>query len=245
MRWKIQLRYLGTAYCGWQRQPDERSVQQVLEESLGTILRQEIEVTGCGRTDAGVHARMYVAHFDAEPIADVAKTIYQLNAILPHDVAIEKLETVISTFHARYDAIVRGYKYYIHFEKDPFRQDQSYYFQQHRDLNTERMQAAANLLLDFEQFKPFCKTGSDADHFICYLKESRWDIGAHEAVYTVQANRFLRGMVRLIVGATLNAGLGKISLTTLKSCLDTQSVLPQAWSVPAHGLFLEKVEYPQ
>jgi tRNA pseudouridine38-40 synthase len=243
MRWRIHLSYLGTAYCGWQRQPGDPTVQQALEEAFSMILRQPVEITGCGRTDTGVHARHYVAHAEVQDIHVSEKIVYQLNAVLPPDIAISEITEAGDGFHARFDAIERQYRYYIHFNKDPFLNGRSYYFHQHTPLDQGKVNEAASLLLHYDQFKPFCKTGSDADHFRCTLKESVWTFEDDRAVYSVKANRFLRGMVRLTVGACLNTGLGKISLDELKKCLDQQTPLPHAWSVPAEGLYLENVVY--
>lgn len=243
MRWRIHLSYLGTAYCGWQRQPNDPSVQQSIEEAFATILRQPVEIIGCGRTDTGVHALFYVAHTDVMDVALSDKVVYHLNAILPHDIAIHSITKAAPTFHARFDAVERQYRYYIHFNKDPFRTTTSWYLHQHAPLDHDLMHEAAALLLQYNQFKPFCKTGSDADHFRCVLKESSWTFTEDNAFYSIKANRFLRGMVRLIVGSCINAGLGKITIAELKESLDHQSLLPHAWSVPAEGLFLEGVGY--
>ncbi len=243
MRWKIHLSYLGTAYNGWQRQPADPSLQQTLEEAFALILRQPIDIVGCGRTDTGVHARSYVAHADVMEVALTDKLIYQINAVLPVDIAIQHIEETTPEFHARFDAVERQYKYYIHFNKDPFRTTTSWYLHQHTPLDQEKMHGAAALLLQYNQFKPFCKTGSDAGHFKCALKESAWTFIEDGAVYSIKANRFLRGMVRLIVGSCVNVGLGKITIDELKECLDNQSLLSHAWSVPAEGLFLEGVGY--
>lgn len=243
MRFKLVCSYLGTNFSGWQKQPGDKTVQQSLEEALSTILREPIEITGCGRTDAGVHARNYVAHFDMATDTLPASTLYQVNAILPFDIAVHAIEPTHPSFHARFDAKERTYRYYLHFEKDPFLQTQSFYFPFKSEINVELLDASAQLLKEYEQFKPFCKTGSDADHYIVYLKESKWEVHDQRAVYTIRANRFLRGMVRLVVGATLNVAMGKVSLLTLKQCLDTQEPIPKAWSVPPEGLFLEEIIY--
>jgi tRNA pseudouridine38-40 synthase len=243
MRWRITLSYLGTSYAGWQRQPGDLTVQQVLEEAFSTILRQTIEVVGCGRTDTGVHAREYVAHTDVIDVDPSDKIVYQLNAILPSDIAIHSIAIADPAFHARFDAIKRQYTYYLHFKKDPFLNGLSWYFHQQAVLDWGKMHEAAALLLQYNQFKPFCKSGSDADHYTCQLIESVWTVSEHKAQYTIAANRFLRGMVRLIVGACLNTGLGKISIEEIKECLEKQTPLPHAWSVPAEGLYLEKVDY--
>ena len=244
MRWRIHLRYRGTAYCGWQRQPEDPSVQQTLEEAFSMILRQPVEITGCGRTDTGVHANFYVAHTDVDAIEPNEKLVYQINAVLPEDIAITEIVLAHPEFHARFDAMERQYRYYLHFTKDPFRNDRSFYFQAHHLLDQEAMHAAASLLLTYNHFQPFCKTGSDAEHFKCLMQSSAWSFHKDEAVYTIRANRFLRGMVRLVVGACINVGLGKVSLDELKNALDQQIALPHAWSVPASGLFLDAVVYP-
>jgi tRNA pseudouridine38-40 synthase len=243
MRWKITLSYLGTHYAGWQRQPGDLTVQQVVEEAFSTILRQPIEIVGCGRTDAGVHARKYVAHLDVAEVEPTSKLIYQVNSILPHDIALHSIEQADPEFHARFDANERMYRYYLHFNKDPFLLNTSFYFQQGKELDTDLLHESAALLLPFDQFKPFCKTGSDADHYRCKLMVSSWSVNEGRGVYTIRANRFLRGMVRLITGACLNVALGKITLEEMKESLEQQTPIPQAWSVPAEGLFLEEIVY--
>lgn len=243
MRWRIQLSYLGTQYCGWQRQPHDVSVQQTLEEAIETIIRQPVSIVGCGRTDTGVHASQYVAHADVENIEPSGKLLYQLNAILPDDIAVQGIEVADPAFHARFDATFRAYRYFIHFAKDPFRNGLSFYFPQAHLLQKDVMHQVASMLLEYEQFQPFCKTGSDADHFRCTMMSSAWTFEEGSAMYEVRANRFLRGMVRLIVGACLNAGLGKVSLEEIKSAMEAQSILPHAWSVPPEGLYLHEIKY--
>lgn len=207
------------------------------------MLRQPIDITGCGRTDAGVHARWYIAHFDADISESPAKVLYQVNAILPHDIALYRLEEASPDFHARFDAVSRTYRYYLHFEKNPFLHGQSFYFHYRQQLHEEALHEAAALLLQYQHFKPFCKTGTDANHYACELMISQWQLGKDNAMYTITANRFLRGMVRLVVGACLNAGLGKISIADLRHALEQQTTVPHAWSVPPEGLFLEDVLY--
>lgn len=243
MRWRIQLSYSGTRYCGWQRQPDDPSVQQTIEEAFALILRQQVEIVGCGRTDSGVHARQYVAHADVADIALNDKIVYQLNMVLPMDIAIHSIEETTPEFHARFDAVSRQYKYYLHHHKDPFLDGRSWYVHQHAPLDHQAMHEAAALLMHYDQFQPFCKTGSDADHYKCKLSASHWVFDEHQSVYIISANRFLRGMVRLVVGACMNVGLGKITIADLKLSLDQQILLPHAWSVPGEGLYLEGVEY--
>ncbi len=244
MRWRLELSYLGKAYCGWQRQPGDITVQQTLEEAFSTILREPIEITGCGRTDTGVHARNYTAHLDVSSALYSPKLLYQVNSILPFDISLNSIIETDYSFHARYTAIERHYKYYIHFEKNPFIRDQSFYFNQNVELDMMAMQEAALLLKDYSEFLPFCKTGSSVEHYKCTITESHWIFEENKAAFSIKANRFLRGMVRLIVGACLNAGLGKLSVSDIKECLDHQIPLSVQWSVPPEGLFLERVVYP-
>ncbi len=243
MRWRIQLSYLGTSYCGWQRQPSDPSVQQTLEEVFSMVLRQPVEITGCGRTDAGVHARKYIAHTDFNHDAPEDRLVYQLNAVLPADIALQHIDLVHPEFHARYDAVERLYRYYIHFRKNPFLEGRSFYFHQPTNLDRQIMEETSSILMQFEHFRPFCKTGTDVDHFRCQLSTSQWHWEEDFAIYTIRANRFLRGMVRLVVGACLNVGLGKVSLEDIKTSMVLQQPIPFAWSVPAEGLYLEDVVY--
>lgn len=243
MRWRLELSYFGKGYCGWQKQPGDKTVQQTIEEAFSMILREPVEITGCGRTDTGVHARHYTAHMDVASVLYSPKWLYQINAVLPADISINTMQETDNIFHARYSAVERHYQYYIHFEKNPFLQDQSFFFNQNMELDMMAMQEAALLLKEFNEFLPFCKTGSDAEHYKCVVAESHWIFDNHSAIFSIKANRFLRGMVRLIVGACLNAGLGKLSVSHIRDCMEKQVPLPVQWSVPPEGLFLENVVY--
>lgn len=245
MRWKITLRYLGTHFTGWQRQNEPGSVQQFIEEAFSTILRQLVSVTGCGRTDTGVHATHYVAHADFTFNGDLHRLMYQVNAILPKDIAIMNIETVSSNFHARYDAVSRHYTYYLHFEKNPFLQGQSFYYTQSSQLDWPRMQEAASVLLEFDSFKSFCKTDSGVANYKCNIMHASWEFDGAQARFRIEANRFLRGMVRLIVGATLQVGVHKIHPEDIRNSLTHQTPIPFAWSVPGEGLFLDRIKYSE
>ncbi|MEP6646453.1 MAG: tRNA pseudouridine(38-40) synthase TruA [Saprospiraceae bacterium] len=245
MRWRIDLSYLGREYCGWQKQPGDITIQQTLEEAFSTILREQVEITGCGRTDAGVHARSYTAHLDISSSILARKFLYQINSILPLDIAVQSISEKDHQFHARHSAVERHYKYYIHFEKNPFLREQSFYFNQNTELDMMAMQEVALLIKKYTEFLPFCKTGSDVEHYKCNITESLWVFEEGKATFSIKANRFLRGMVRLIVGTCLNAGLGKLNGKTIQECLDLQVPLPVQWSVPPEGLFLEGVVYPE
>jgi tRNA pseudouridine38-40 synthase len=246
MRYFLTLSYLGTRYSGWQVQPNAPSVQADLEKALTTILRQNIEVTGCGRTDAGVHARYYVAHFDAE--GGLPPTFLNgLNSLLPDDIAAHSVQPVASEAHARYDAFERSYEYHIALRKDPFETDTAWIFPQSGKLDLKRMQESADLLPNYAAFLPFCKTDSGTEGYGCELKSAFWEHKPDEyrLIFHITANRFLRGMVRLIVGACVNAGLGKIEVADVQSALDEQKPLKKSLSVPPQGLFLTGVRYPE
>ena len=245
MRYFISLAYLGTHYSGWQVQPNAPSVQATLEASLATLLRHPVGVTGCGRTDAGVHARYYVAHFDTDTEIKPA-FLNSLNSILPRDIAVFHIWQVAPESHARFDAFRRSYEYHIALRKDPFATETAWFFPQHEKLDLKKMQEVADLLPLYRDFFPFCKTDSGVDGYGCTLETAHW---AHfpetrRLIFHITANRFLRGMVRLIVGACINAGLGKIEVEDVKSALDAQKTLKKSLSVPPQGLFLTEVGYP-
>ncbi|TNE62120.1 MAG: tRNA pseudouridine(38-40) synthase TruA [Bacteroidetes bacterium] len=245
MRYFLTLAYNGTRYAGWQRQPNATSVQEVLEQALSTILREPVSITGCGRTDAGVHARYFVVHLDTA--AGITEPeLYGLNSLLPDDIAVFSAIPVAADAHARFDATARSYEYHIHFIKDPFRQETSWFYPQGRLLDLAGMQRVADLLIQYEAFYPFCKSHSGTDHYRCALHQARWvKEGANRLVFHITANRFLRGMVRLIVGACVQAGQGKLRLEDVKEALDRQTTLKRSLSVPAQGLALTDVRYPE
>ncbi|MFK7774506.1 MAG: tRNA pseudouridine(38-40) synthase TruA [Saprospiraceae bacterium] len=251
MRYFAELSYKGTNYNGWQRQPNAPSVQQTIEAAFSLILRTPTEVMGCGRTDTGVHASQFYLHFDLEIIPkgferDFKKTfLNRVNKYLPTDIAIHRFFEVEENAHVRFDAISRAYEYHLIFEKNAFLAETAFRFPQGKKLDFEKMQAAAKLLLDYEEFFTFCKTKSDAKTMLCDMKRSEWvweKEGKH-LVFHIAANRFLRGMVRLVVGMCLNVGLGKLSIEEVKAALDNQERLKKSYSVPPNGLFLTEVKY--
>lgn len=245
-RFFIELSYHGARYGGWQVQPNAVSVQGVLAANLSQLLNVPIEVVGCGRTDAGVHARQYYAHFDS-PTQLPPQMVYRLNKMLPPDIALRRCIAVSDDAHARYDATYRAYEYQLHFTKNVFATDRSYYYHQ-QPLDVEQMQAAAQLLLQYNDFRAFCKTDSDAKHYLCTLYESQLttDPQQHSMCYRIAANRFLRGMVRLVVGSLLAVGKHQISLSDYARTLEQQ--LPRFagvnYSAPPQGLALVEVRYP-
>ena len=250
MRYFLNLAYNGTRFCGWQRQPNApspqgvlRTVQATIEDTFSLILRQPIEIVGCGRTDTGVHALQYYAHFDFD--GEFPPTFLdRANKLVGKDILLKKIIPVAPEAHARFDAYLRSYEYHVSFIKNPFTPETAWYFTQHKALNINEMQKAAELLRGYAEFAPFCKTHSDAPTMKCYISLSEWIFTEGKAVYHISANRFLRGMVRLIVGACINIGLGQITLDDLKKALDEQAPLKKSYSVPPTGLFLTAVKYP-
>lgn len=242
MRYFIELSYNGTNYHGWQYQPNASSVQQTLNKALSTILKTGIDIVGAGRTDTGVHAQQMFAHFDFEGNLDVAKTIHRLNSFLPKDIAIFNLHLVHDDAHARFDATRRTYEYHIHWQKDVFENETSWY--NPNDLDVEKMNAACKILFGHTDFECFSKVNTDVNTFNCKIFEANWQQKNDKLVFTVSADRFLRNMVRAIVGTMVNIGTGKIAVEDLNSIIQSKDRGQAGFSVPAHGLFLTKVEYP-
>ena len=245
-RYFLTLAYRGTRYSGWQIQPNAVSVQATIEDVLSTILQEKVDITGCGRTDAGVHASYYVAHFDAEK-ALPPRFLNALNSLLPADIAIYSVQEVSPEAHARYDAFERSYEYHVTFRKDPFTTETAWFYPQFHKLDLEKMDETAALLPQFEAFFPFCKTDSGVDAYHCTLTHASWERrdDGHGLVFHVTANRFLRGMVRLIVGACIQTGMGQLPVAAVREALEKQVHLPKSLSVPPQGLFLTKVRYPE
>ncbi len=244
-RFFAELSYLGTHYSGWQKQPGSTSVQEVVEQQLSKVLNTKTKVVGCGRTDAGVHASQYYLHFDYESETPEGFT-GRLNRMLPADIAVKKIAEVSPTAHARFDATQRAYEYHLGFHKNPFTSDTVFHFPFAHQLDHEKMQEAATLLLEYEEFFPFCKSNSDVKTMKCDLQSAKWifDSEKEVLVFYISADRFLRGMVRLIVGMCLNVGLSKLRLDKVKTALDNQTRLVNSYSVPPHGLFLTAIRYP-
>ncbi|MDX1665964.1 MAG: tRNA pseudouridine(38-40) synthase TruA [Saprospiraceae bacterium] len=243
MRYFAELSYRGTPFHGWQRQPNAPSVQQTLEEAFSTVLNTSITFTGCGRTDAGVHALKYFAHFDFED-AFPSSFLRRINKFLPPEIAVGRIVEVAREAHARFDAVERSYVYRITLRKDPFAVDSAYHFPFADKLDLDITHRAARLLLNFSEFFPFCKSHSDAKTMRCDLRQAEWIVKREELEFHIAADRFLRGMVRLIVGMCLNAGLGKVQLAEVERALAQQQRLDNSWSVPPQGLFLNSVKYP-
>ena len=244
MRYFITLSYDGTRYHGWQVQPNGPSVQEKLQWALSTILRQEdIQVTGAGRTDAGVHARMMVAHFDVETMNfELQDLTYKLNRLLPQDIAIQKIEPVSDGMHARFSATSRTYHYYIHTVKDPFLR--AYSCELHYPLDFQRMNEAAAILMTYDDFGAFCKAHADVKTTLCHITVAQWHQTSTTSWYfEISANRFLRNMVRAVVGTLIDVGRGRLSLDDFRKVIEGKRRTEAGESMPANALFLEEVKY--
>ncbi len=243
-RYFIYISFNGKNYCGWQIQPNGISVQQCLEEALSILLREKISITGAGRTDSGVHAALMVAHFDIEQaIPDLSLLVDKLNKILPVDIAILQIKSVRADVHARFDAISRTYKYYLTDKKDPFRHDFIYKVSKQPDY--EAMNKAAEILFQITDFTSFSKLHTDVKTNNCCVTHARWTQEGNFWVFTITADRFLRNMVRAIVGTLLEVGRGKLSLDGFREVIESKDRGKAGTSVPGHALFLVDIVYPE
>lgn len=241
MRYFLELEYFGKAYHGWQRQPNAVSVQQVVEEALSTLLQETVEIVGAGRTDSGVHARQIFAHFDSE-VDFSEEFIFRINSILPRDISVKSLVPVKADAHARFHAVSRSYEYHIVTRKDVFAEDSSYFVQ--RDLNVEQMNEAAKILLQYTNFKSFSRSRTDVFTYNCTIECAFWDQQDNRLIFHITADRFLRNMVRAIVGTLLEIGLGKMEVQEMHRIIESEDRSEAGASVPARGLYLTKIEYP-
>ncbi|WP_162128119.1 tRNA pseudouridine(38-40) synthase TruA [Flavobacterium phycosphaerae] len=241
MRYFIELAYNGTNYHGWQYQPDACSVQETLNKALSVLLKTEIDIVGAGRTDTGVHARQMYAHFDFDTPIDSAELVHKLNSFLPKDIVIFDIIKVADEAHARFDATKRTYEYHIHTFKDAFESQGSWQYQNKLDL--DKMNEACGLLFKHTDFECFSKTNSDVRTFNCVIFEAHWQQNGTKLLFTISADRFLRNMVRAIVGTMINIGLGKVSLADFEKIIESKNRSKAGFSVPAHGLYLTKIEY--
>lgn len=245
MRYFLHLAYNGAPFFGWQVQPDHPSVQEVLERSLSLLLHQEhIAVTGCGRTDTGVHAADYYAHFELEETLDaegLKRLRDQLNSFLPKEIAIFDIFPVKPRAHARFDAVERTYQYFVSIRKNPFTFQQRYF--SFRTPDIKRMNEAAALLLENEDFTSFSKVHTQVNNFICHVTHAQWTLEDDDLVFTITANRFLRNMVRAVVGTLLDVGFGKLSVSDFQNIINQKDRCKAGISVPAGALFLTNVRY--
>ena len=241
MRYFIELSYKGTNYHGWQIQPDASSVQEEITKALATILQEKILLVGAGRTDAGVHASQMFAHVDTvKKLTD--DYVHKLNAILPNDIVIKSIKEVSDDTHARFDAVSRTYEYRILLGRDPFLLETSWQLHQ-KNLQIEKMNEAANLLFKYEDFESFSKVKTDVNTFNCSIMKAVWTLEDKHLIFHIKANRFLRNMVRAVVGTLLEVGLGKKTVEDFRKIIESKKRSEAGLSVPAKGLFLTEVCY--
>ncbi len=251
MRYFIKFSYSGTNYHGWQVQPNAITVQRVLNKAVSTILNSEIDCMGAGRTDTGVHAKQMFAHFDYGQDIHVENTIHKLNSFLPKDIVVFDIIKVHNDAHARFDAKKRTYEYHINTYKDAFLNKQSWYYYQKIDIDL--MNIASKILLNHTNFQTFSKVKTDVNTFNCTIYEAIWTRCTKEQiddkqeniniVFTISADRFLRNMVRAIVGTLIYVGLHKITLHEFNEIIESKNRNNAGFSVPAHGLYLTKIDY--
>lgn len=241
-RYFIKLAYDGSDFHGWQMQNNAHSVQAELTEKLVIMLKEDLHIVGCGRTDTGVHARMFYAHFDIKHrIEGIKDFIYKLNSFLPRSVAIYNIYLVDNEMHTRFSAKSRTYKYYISTQKNPFKENFSYQFLP--ELNVENMNKAAELLLDFTDFTSFSKLHTQTATNNCDISHAKWEEKDDMLVFTITADRFLRNMVRAIVGTLIEVGKGKMKVEDFKKVIELKDRGEAGFSAPAKGLFLHDIIY--
>ena len=242
MRYFITFSYDGTAYHGWQIQPHSLSVQEELQKAMSILLRKPMEVVGAGRTDTGVHARKMVAHFDYDEEVDCPQLVYKLNKLLPRDIAVQQVEPVAEDMHARFSAKSRTYHYCVHMGKNPFLR--SYSWQVYGNIDFELMNQAASVLMEYKDFTSFSKVNTDTKTNDCTITEAHWDrVGEDQWCFTITANRFLRNMVRAIVGTLMEVGRGRMTIEQLRRVIDAKDRCCAGDSVPGNALFLVQVKY--
>lgn len=242
MRYFITFSYDGTAYHGWQIQPHSVSVQEEIQKALSTLLRMPMEVVGAGRTDTGVHARKMFAHFDSEYELECPQLVYKLNKLLPRDIAVQQVERVADDMHARFSAKSRTYHYYVHLDKNPFLR--SYSWQVYGNPDFELMNRAAAVLMEYTDFTSFSKVNTDTKTNDCTITEAHWDrVADGQWRFTITANRFLRNMVRAIVGTLMEVGRGRMTIEQLRNVVDAKDRCRAGDSVPGNALFLVDVKY--
>ncbi|MEI7661244.1 MAG: tRNA pseudouridine(38-40) synthase TruA [Bacteroidota bacterium] len=245
-RYFIKLSYDGTPFHGWQRQPNAVTIQQTLEEAMSMLMRTTVQLTGAGRTDAGVHADEYFAHTDLAddlPAAECEKLVFRLNRYLGGEIAIKDIFHADQHAHARFSATARTYRYCIARTKNPFRRNYTWFV--HGKIDHSLMNEGAALIMSYDDFTSFSKVDTDTKTNICKITRANWQMEEEELVFTITADRFLRNMVRAIVGTLLQLGVGKISLATLKQIIENHNRSDAGDSVPAKGLTLHRITYPE
>ncbi|MDF9795152.1 tRNA pseudouridine38-40 synthase [Catalinimonas alkaloidigena] len=245
MRYFLQISYKGSRYHGWQIQKNAKSIQAIINDTLSKILGEEISITGSGRTDTGVHAVQQYAHFDTSKKLIPEESQYRFNALLPHDISIQAVLPVTDNAHSRFDAHQRNYQYHIHQVKSPFLYGFSYYFRPRLDLEKMNIAAAQLATGEEQDYECFSKSRSSQQNYLCKIEQAEWQKKDHSRiVFYISANRFLRNMVRAIVGTMLDIGTHKISLNDFEKILQSKDRKRAGRSVPAEGLYLSQVSYP-
>ena len=239
----MDLSYDGTNYHGWQNQPEAISVQSCIENALSILIKAETPIYGAGRTDSGVHAVKMYAHFDVTVLINTHKLLHDLNSFLPNDISINNIYKVTLDSHARFDALSREYEYKISLIKNVFNNNRSYYIKNNLDIKL--MNDACKILLNYTNFKCFSKSKTDVKTYNCDLKYAKWKLNDNELIFTIKANRFLRNMVRAIVGTLIHVGLKKVSLQDFEKVIISQDRTKAGPSAPAHALYLTNISYPK
>ena len=242
MRYLIQLSFKGTNYHGWQKQVSAKTVQQELDEKLSLLIGENIETLGCGRTDAGVHAKQFFAHFDSQKEMNTENLIQRLSKFTSKDIAIHSLKKVDENFHVRFDADYRVYEYWITQQADPFLNEFSWFV--YGDIDIEAMNEAAKLLLVYKDFECFSKVHTDVNTFLCDITFAEWKQTNEKLIFMIKSNRFLRNMVRAIVGTLIEVGRKRMTIDQFQKIIESKNRSEAGQSVPAHGLFLTEVHYP-
>lgn len=243
MRYFIEIAYNGAQYCGWQIQPNASTVQEVLQKKLSILVQRDIKVVGAGRTDTGVHAKQLFAHFDIDEIKNTSELIFRLNSFLPNDISVVNLFQVKDDAHARFDATQRAYQYVISLKKNPFLEGLA--FQIHNKPDVKLMNDAAKTLLNYNNFKCFSRSKTDVKTYNCTIEKAYWKEEENQLIFTISADRFLRNMVRAIVGTLLDVGYHKTSIEEWHQIIQTKDRSKAGASAPAHGLYLTRVHYPE
>jgi tRNA pseudouridine38-40 synthase len=243
LRYFIELQYKGSNYHGWQLQDNAITIQEELNKALSLLLKIAVNVVGAGRTDTGVHASQFFAHFDDFKSIDTSKLVYKLNAILPGDIVIKNIFQVKEDAHARFDAISRSYEYRMWLGKNPFTNEVCW--QTHLNPSVDKMNEAAKCLLNYKDFKCFSKSKTDVNTYNCTITNAEWKLNGSNLIFYITADRFLRNMVRAIVGTLIEVGLDKISIDEFKQIIESRNRSNAGVSVPPQGLFLTKVVYPE
>jgi tRNA pseudouridine38-40 synthase len=243
LRYFVEFSYFGAHYHGWQKQPNAITVQEVLEDAFSKILREEVSLMGAGRTDTGVHAKQMYAHFNFAEIDAIEQLIYRLNSLLPKDIAVKSIFKTTDDAHARFHATTRTYEYWLVQNKNPFYINHAHYIK--HSLDIEKMNEAATIIMSFDDYECFSKVHTDVHTFLCDITYAKWEVKNDVLVFTITADRFLRNMVRAIVGTLLDVGLGKTDIEIVKAIIKSKDRAKAGVSVPAKGLYLTQVLYPE